>query len=1137
MKKFSKLLLVVLTLTMCSNVLVALPNGINTFAGLSYSNVGAILEIATVPTEGALRTPITIPNGEAYDDDLNPYTVTVTVYNPRNKILLDTEFTIGEDTRTFTPNLIGTYRVVYTVDETVDEEETALASTISEEYQIVVSSAIYTLSFADNSEYIIPSTTNRDYDIILPNPDVLDEEEEIVPLVERAPVTITVVDPQYDELEMALVGEESDQTKLHVNTDGYTYFRPTLTGQYTITYTYQDDNATSVSKTYTVDVRNSYEPDDINLGYQFNSTMPATATLGVEVELPTVRGIDRDNSNATVSISTEIVIEFIDTSSGTTQYVSTGYAVGDANREDMFSFIPAQKGNYRIKYTITDFFGHVSGPNYYYVNNVKDSQAPQDLQLVLPYTVTEGVVDEDALESAVNRVPTKFDLTYTNISGGTEAGRVAFPAVYATDNVTEYEDLNFSVKLVKSSTSFTTYLYNYDADEGGVNENSDTNTNVYYDFTTADTYTLTYTVTDEEGYSTSLSYTLTVVSSLGDLPEPKITAPSVPANVTPDQTVQLLKPTAVDYDGNNTENESNVIDRALVVESSYSIYYYVGDVKTYIGTEDVEILEDEDNTSYLSFVVPTGIYDTVPVDEEIFIDFTFYTLDNHSQSATVLRTAEVLNVETTSVPSFVTDPTVLGGDYVTNLTVAQIGTYFNFEVDFDGEVEISDFEQFNSVAIPDVSFTDSYDKQLSIKIIVRDENGNTVATNGTVEYDTVGANYVATIVDASFMATKNGVYNITFIATNIGGNTLIRSFELGVLDKEIPVITVTNVPSTIELGTTVTLPKAVIYDGGVELEDANTWIVITVDSITSNPNGSTAVWQGYNFTPLAEGNFRVKYYATDDSDNYAITREFVISVEDTVSPVIVIGEGQYTNTDGSLPNKPLVTSGDTYEVVTIPSFTASDLYGINWEKTKINVKDADGTKLTTTETDTGYTFVPTGDGTYTIIYTATDYSNNVTTVTKTLIVGDTISPEITIGNADSNLPESKEVGDSLILDLAADVAFVNDNKDGDFDITSSNFSVTLIGPDSTTISPIISSNGYKYTYALDEAGSYTITYTATDEAGNTESQTHSFQVTVAESEPVISTTVWGTVLIIVSVLVLAGVVIYFVKTGKKTAKK
>ena len=74
-------------------------------------------------------------------------------------------------------------------------------------------------------------------------------------------------------------------------------------------------------------------------------------------------------------------------------------------------------------------------------------------------------------------------------------------------------------------------------------------------------------------------------------------------------------------------------------------------------------------------------------------------------------------------------------------------------------------------------------------------------------------------------------------------------------------------------------------------------------------------------------------------------------------------------------------------------------------------------------------------------------------------------------------------------------------------------------------------------YEITETGTYTFTVTVTDESGRFTPREFTFTVTDEEVDPTLTYQIIGTVLIVISVLVLAGVIIYFVVSKVKLDKE
>ena len=184
------------------------------------------------------------------------------------------------------------------------------------------------------------------------------------------------------------------------------------------------------------------------------------------------------------------------------------------------------------------------------------------------------------------------------------------------------------------------------------------------------------------------------------------------------------------------------------------------------------------------------------------------------------------------------------------------------------------------------------------------------------------------------------------------------------------------------------------------------------------------------------------------------------------------------------------------------------------------------------------------DGTYTIRYSiqAVDYLGQKVGDPKTLEYsitnGDVTAPEITL--EDNFIQSTYNLGDPLRINMAG--MNVTDNITKDEALLKSTITIELENTD-TDESWDLDNEGneeageYIFTHKLESAGDYTMTITITDVAGNKATRTVSFTVSTESSDPVNVTEVLGGVLIAVSVVALAGVVIYFIVSKVKLDKK
>lgn len=168
------------------------------------------------------------------------------------------------------------------------------------------------------------------------------------------------------------------------------------------------------------------------------------------------------------------------------------------------------------------------------------------------------------------------------------------------------------------------------------------------------------------------------------------------------------------------------------------------------------------------------------------------------------------------------------------------------------------------------------------------------------------------------------------------------------------------------------------------------------------------------------------------------------------------------------------------------------------------------------------------DGTYTIVYCVYDKAGNSTTKSYAIAVGDNVKPEVVVD--DDFIGTSYTVGTAKVkLDLtkvhatdasgceAATVTLKNTS-------TGKTVEMTKISDD-------------VYEISMDEVGSYTLTVEVKDKVGNTTTKTFNYDVVAKSKDSKVTYQVVGTILIVVSVVLLAGVIVYFIVSKVKLDKE
>ncbi len=410
-----------------------------------------------------------------------------------------------------------------------------------------------------------------------------------------------------------------------------------------------------------------------------------------------------------------------------------------------------------------------------------------------------------------------------------------------------------------------------------------------------------------------------------------------------------------------------------------------------------------------------------------------------------------------------------------------------------------------------------------------DAAGNSSSTTRTVNIVDVSVDVIAPVITLNGEATislhqgdnftdpgatavddVDGVVNVTVSGSvdtdTIGSYTLVYA----AVDAAGNITTALRTVNVVDTSADIT-PPAITLNGGEEMTinegdsftDPGATAVDNVDaSVVVNSTGSVDT--------NTIGTYTIEYDAVDTAGNVATTVSRTVHVADLIAPVITL------NGDSTLT----VALGATF---TDPGATAVD--------------DIDGTIAVTV---TGTVDTNTA-GTYTLTYTATDAADNTATVTRTVNVADVTPPTITLnGSATMDINQGDtftDPGASATDNVDGSVAVtttgsVDVNTVGTYTLTYR--AVDAAGNESTetrTVNvlditpPVVTLNGdnpinlfVNETFndpgatAIDDvdgnltvtvggdtvdtstSGTYIVTYSATDSAGNSDSVTRTVYV-------------------------------------------
>ncbi|NRB39924.1 MAG: BspA family leucine-rich repeat surface protein [Pseudomonadales bacterium] len=571
------------------------------------------------------------------------------------------------------------------------------------------------------------------------------------------------------------------------------------------------------------------------------------------------------------------------------------------------------------------------------------------------------------------------------------------------------------------------------------------------DTSTPGDYPITYTATDSEG-NTSTVIRIITVSDPAVLDE---TAPVITLNGESEINLTVgtvyLEPGATaqdDQEGNTSVTLSGSVDTNT--SGSYTLTYSASD--------------SANNTSELTRIV---------------IVHSIQVPDTTAPVITFVGNAEInLNVGSAYIETGATASDDIDGDTPVvvsgNVDIATPGSYTITYTAVDQANNTSN--KIRTVNILDVTapvITLNGKETISLNV------GTTYVEPGATAQDTIDGNVTITTT-GSVDTSKAGTYTITYSASDSADNGSNKTRTVNIFDISAPVITMKGSSSiNLNVGDTYT-------ESGASAEDAQ--------------EGNIAVTTTGSVNTNQAGIYTITYNASDSANNSSSVSR-IINVFDVTAPIITLQgasiinlnvgaaytESGATAEDAQEGSITVTTSGSvdtnkagTYTITYSASDSANNSSTVN---RTVNVLDVTAPVITLNGdsevtiiagdayTDAGASAEDTQDGTiivstnnpvdanvaatYTVTYTATDLANNTASATRLVhvLTPDLTAPVISLnGNTTITLFKDEEYIDAG--------ATATDNRDA---------SVT------------VDSNGNVDTSTLN---SYTITYSATDSAGN-----------------------------------------------------
>lgn len=1141
MKKISKIMVFILMLVVSvASFAISPALGIVMAAGTGL--VGASITLTKMPTKGEVNLPVYLPKGTSD----NSAEVTIKVTDPRGKeVELGSENlaleTSGDHTGEYklVPTMVGDYKVQYTAAAV-----TGYKATTSQIYTVKVTGSKATLSFDENTPFMLPTAIGADTSIILPYPNISQtgkQEDAVKGTYET--VNVVIKDSNHN-----VVSEKTvtiDGAKYYVLTANKTADQKTVYGTYSISYSYTNTAGVRVTKSYTVNVNENYTVENQNITFTWEGSLPESATLGKEVELPKPVTVDKNSNNSSVLTYTKVNVDYIEDGEVVKSY--------EVDEQDL-TFVPMNEAknnnhyqiNYKIytveKLDIYNYFNNAPTKTLdeyiasltptlertYDLKNVTDNIAPTPVA-VKAYEVTTG---EGGVKSVADDIDTT-DISYVIPSKARVGVEIELPAIYATDNYDSYGSLTLTrgitYKASATSTSDTT-VYVETAANTEIKDSEDNalitfvkanaNETSKVTFHQAGTYKIIYQARDASGnVNRDIVYKIVVPTdaNYADAVAPHITLTGLPNSVVNGESISFANPTVVDYEKDHNANPTSTSTVDSNVKTD--VYYYFGEyVEGKLPTDSGSVLINKDAN-----------------------DSTLYTFDvnatNQTKLTIVVRAEDDAKYTKNGLGTEGADINNVSYAYKTiNIyglnddakapTIANASALETLATKLNDNGESENYGQGKEVTIFDdveVKYSDLNDASVNksgnlvTNLVVYDANGNEVEVTGfTYEYD---GSYI-TLKGGKIVTTVAGEYSVVITTTDVAGNSLVNSVNFVVADTKAPAIQVKGLKTTMELGTTYTLPTPIVVDDGKVIDNQSKMTVKFIDA----PGNTGFQHESLSFTPSKAGTYSFVYVASDGT-NTIESDVYTITVKDTTDPVINLDENEYE----------VPPTANVGEEVELPSFTAEDDNGI--KSLTLTVTNPEGDVVVPVD-GKEFTFKFEDDGKYKVVYTAVDLAGNTAELEYTIAVGDVNAPTITLTNDNKVINKSFKVGESLSVNIEGITVTDGDKTydvEAEVDKSEGKVSIIVTKPDGTTVK-LTSKNDFKYTF--DKAGTYTLTYNATDEAGNdTDPVSYSFEVKGNANSSSITEQTWGTLLLIASIVLLAGVVIYFVKTKDKTEAK
>ncbi len=1099
---------------------------------------------------------------------------------------------------------VSSYDVVYSF-------ENSDGNVATETININLEQQDSSFKFETNSKEIIPSTVQQSVGntITFPYPFVYVGEESDTPINVNAAtgrpedvtgLSVTLTSPRGTNVTENFVK----------NSNGYYEYKitdATELGKYTVRYTYKTATAQTVIKTFNFTVKDGAVEQAIKID-KFNASLPSAMALFVETELPKPVVVNTKNSGVEVSVFSTLYLQFTPSKAEDADKATTytndiekkgvdGYTYESSLNE--FKFTPTVAGTFTVTYNVVDFFGNTaetsSAVNAITARKTAESGSGYIVEAYADFDAEKALIESGDYKTAEYKIPSKVTVVNASAEDISTEEVWNLPAIFGIDKLTTNSaDLTYE-RIVRYTNSNNTSIKisflssGSEQPSNAIYQSSGTykasaNETIPFRFTEEADYTVEYVVRDSANNTLfDKTYTVSAQKDYSDAREPTVKFEGLSTTTVAAGKVLKFKVTGLDT---ISDTDSTVADSRLNMA-----------VTAQVGTDPEETLFADSNGYYT--------YDTKDLENGEILVIKAVATDDYGNATTSNNTKTITIKKVTGANV----PTATDFDFDTNNTHDQYWV-------IDSET-LKSVLSGTTVKLPEVTFTDANgNNNLSVKV--------TAKVGSTIVYQSAANSGNTTSVslgNETFVVSRSGDYVVNYVATDAAGNKLVKSFVFTVIGPEKTIINLGSFDSNYEYGTEIDIRNLSVIlqtNAGSENITDDCTLITNISSTATDAEikaaAQTAAASGqailvqiigdYELTDDESiikagqnGSVTINYWAvgnwTDVDEfnrNFTETAKSVnFTVKDTTKPTIIVDEaliedvvpydskktGKYDNMikiadmqkvwdlsgieDGSIKITAKYNSStkDAEIIVLGGSFTdGNDVFYVGNNKVTIeNVEyefDADAKTLTSggttytldandkvTINSVEYTFAEeteyygyfkaNANGVVTVTYSATDTMGNTQTKTYTITVGDVTPPEINATAVKTAVENAKyQKGNTVTINLKDDLKIIDDVSS----ISYESVKVTVTRDGEAV--DVDTSDATKAVFEVSEYGTYTISFDVKDGAGYS-AETATVQFTVSNntnSKTVSSTTVWGTVLIVVILVALGVIIFLFAKPSK-----